>query len=284
MFVLQNIKDFIENPMGKGSNAIPSRVFVKKDFIYRYHKLIVHKEKSKLIAVKVYKDKDDYFIHVTIPSEGEGRKNTYDVVLHFIAKDEDMEEDFKSDKNINRYFVKFFSNNPSFVFTYAYAFNINNMFVKELGDRYHNVVLSSPPVQRNTAEIISYEKSIFFACYHLLENNKYLNKVVLDAEAIPFDKKRFVSTIRTSDTIMMEIKKEDRRLEREKHKSTEETSNKPRVSRKSQIGNEEVGEKASKTTRASSTSGNKIQAKEKIGKITPKSKIGPRRSSSTRKR
>jgi hypothetical protein len=151
MFILQSIKDFVDNPMGKGSFAIPNRQLIKDDLNRRYDKL----NQNKKIKVTVYKDGEDYYFHFLIPSETE-RLNTYDVVLQFTMG----EDDFKFDNFLNRYYVKFFSNCPSFTFTYAYAFNLYGMLIEHLGNKYDEQVLTDDPIVRNPGEIISYENEI----------------------------------------------------------------------------------------------------------------------------
>lgn len=210
MFILQNIKEFVENPMGKGSNAILNRQLLRDDLNRRYQKLV----KDKKIDLVIYRDKDEYYFHFKIPSESQ-RNNTYDVVLHFTI---DEDKDFKFDNYLNRYYLKFFSNCPSFVYTYAYAFNLYGLFIEGLSNRYEDIVLNQDPITRNPAEVISYEKSIYFACYHILQNQKYLNKMILNTISKSFDKNELSRNIRTTEQIQMEIKKEDNLLKAEKEK------------------------------------------------------------------
>lgn len=213
MFILQNIKDFIDNPMGKGSTAITNRQLIKDDLNKRYKKIL----KTKKIDLNIYKDNDEYYFHFKIPSESE-RNNTYDVVLNFVMDD----EDFKFDNFLNRYYLKFFSNCPSFIFTYAYAFNLYGMFIEHLENKYDKKVLEDDPVIRNPGEIINYEKSIYFACTYIMENKKYLNKMILNTIAKPFNKNEFNKLIRNYDTISLEIKKEDNKVKEEKEKKENE--------------------------------------------------------------
>lgn len=210
MFILQNIKEFVDNPMGKGSNAISNRQLIRDDLNRRYEKLI----KDKKIDLVIYRDKDEYYFHFKIPSESQ-RNNTYDVVLYFTM---DEDKDFKFDNYLNRYYLKFFSNCPSFVYTYAYAFNLYGLFVESLSKKYEDVVLNQDPFTRNPAAVISYEKSIYFACYHILQNQKYLNKMVLNTISKSFNINELSRNIRTTEQIRLEIKKEDNLLKAEKEK------------------------------------------------------------------
>lgn len=209
LFILQNLKDYIDNPMGKGSMAIPNRQLIKDDLNKRYDKLV---KKTKIVT-NVYKDGDEYYLHLLIPSESE-RENTYDVVLYFTMD----EEDFKFDNFTNRYFVKFFSNCPSFTFTYAFAYAEYGLMIDSLTSKYKEIVLDDRPVTRNPAEVISYEKSIYFACHHVLKNAKYMNKMFLNSIAKKYDETEFNKKIRNEDKILVEIKQEKNRVKEKKDK------------------------------------------------------------------
>lgn len=261
MFSLPTLREFIDNPMGKGSTAIPNRQLIKDDLIRRYNELI----KKKKIEFTVYRDKDEYYFHFLIPSESE-RENTYDVVLHFTQG----EENFKFDNFLNRYYVKFFSNCPSFIYTYAFAFNMYGWFIEDFSGKYHDEVLEQDPITRNPGEIVSYEKSIFFACHHLMQNNKYLNKMILNPICKPYDPKVLYDKIRTDDKIKIEIDREKRRVEKvkkeEELKKTEDKS--------SQKGVRGITDK-DKIKRFSTTSAGPSGSS--IRRITPKAKIKPQK-------
>jgi uncharacterized protein YwgA len=265
MFILQTLQDFINNPMGKGSNAIPSRQLIKDDLERRFKSLFHHeeKEKQKKISLDIYRDKDEYYFHFKIPSESKDRHNTYDVVLYFTV---DGNKELTVDKDLRRYFVKFFSNSPSFTFTFAYAFNMYGLFVDELADKYKKEVLEHPPVTRNPGEIISYEKTIYFAAHYLLQERKYLNKLIIDSIAKPYNKAEFAKKIRNTDKIEIEIKQETRRIQREKEKKTEDTHTRREISKRGTVSSKE-----------------KIGGQFKsAGRNNPKSKITPRKSSITK--
>lgn len=255
MFILQTLKEFIDNPMGKGSNAIPNRQLIKDDLNRRYEQLV----RKKKINVDIYKDSDEYYFHFKIPSESE-RNNSYDVVLHFTMD----KDDFRSDKNLDRYYVKFFSNSPSFTYTYGFVFNLYGLLVEDLMSKYDDRVLNEDPSTRNPGEIISYEKSIYFACYHLMQNRHYMNKIILQTLAKPYTKRIILANVRTDEQIQMEIKKENNRIKEEKEKEK----------RKEQ-------KHASKKERRTQPKGDSIRIidakKSSVNKISPKKKIGKKK-------
>lgn len=219
MFILQNIKDFMDNPMGKGSTAIVSRQLIKDDLTKRFRDLTGRKK----ISLKTYKHKDDFYFHFIIPSESTERNNTYDVVLHFMA-----DNDNKNDSGIHGYMVRFFSNSPGFTYTYAYAFNLNGLFIEELTDKFDDIIFENPPVTRNPGEIINYEKTTYFACLHLFENTRFFNKLHLNSFSVKYNEKDFKQKIRNTQRIKVEIDTENARIAREKKKAKKPESTKPR--------------------------------------------------------
>lgn len=254
--------------MGKGSNAIPSRQLIRHDLDQRYTKMMV--ENKKKIQLTIYKDKIDYYFHFKIPSESNRRENTYDVVLKFML-DDDIKE-VENDKNLNRYYLQFFSNSPSFTYTFAYAFNFHDMLIQTLTKKYESVVLKQLPMTRNPAEIISYEKSIYFACHYLLRDRRYLDKEFIKRLAKPYNATTLQRVVRNTDQIKLEIKKEDNRIKQEKEelKKQESRSNshKPRGS---QLQTKKV---SPSTTRSKLTTRNSkgkvVGRKSSVNKIKPR--------------
>jgi len=252
MFMPQTLKDYLDNPMGKGSTAIMNRQLIKDALNKRYEKLI---KENKNFKYTIYYDRNDFYFHFIIPSESE-RNNTYDVIIQFT----EGEENFKSDINLNRYYLKFFSNCPSFTYTFAYVYNDYDLLIDFLKNKYEDKVIDDNPVTRNPGEIISFEKSIYFACKYLETHKILLNKMSMGT-AKKLNKKELYDIIRSNSDIMLEIKKEENRLRNEKKKDKEDKERK---------------------NRRSTTSGTKIRGEKRKGvnvikaskKIKPRKKIG----------
>ena len=208
MFIPQTLDEYLENPMGKGSTAIANRNLIKNDLNSRYDKLIA---KHKDFKHYHYHDNTNFYIHIKVPSESE-RKNEYDVVIQFTP----TEKEVINDVNLNRYTIKVFSNCPSFTYTYAYVYNDYGLMIDFLKDKYTDVVLDDNPIIKNPGEIINFEKSIYFACKYIKSNKSFLNKVSLVAISKRINIEQFKKTIKTSDSIETEIKKETNRLKDEK--------------------------------------------------------------------
>lgn len=193
-----NIKDYMNNPGGKGS-VTPGKQLLLNDLDRRYALL----ERDKPIELKIYRDKYSYIFHLIITTEANEKENTYDVVLKF---DPSTKSD-RFDGSIKNYNMKMFSNCPSFTYTYAYVAHINGLLVDGLRDKYDKETLKNPPIQRNPRLVLNYEKSIYYACKYIMEKG-YLNKASIDAQSLRFNKTIFVEEIRTSSQINKEIRKE----------------------------------------------------------------------------
>lgn len=217
---LQNIADFLNNPSGKGSSIIMNREQIRSFLDAKYKALIA---KHGDFKVHTYHHKDSYFYHIIIPSETE-RKNTYDVVIQFVNGD-GKTEDFSNDLFLNNYYIKLFSNCPSFTYTYAYVYNENGCMVDQLQTKFSDDVLTNAPTTRNPGEIASYEKSTYYACKFLKEHKIMLGKHYV----LTHGKKgitELIKSVRNTDEIEMEIARENSRLDAIKAKKKK---NKPQA-------------------------------------------------------
>lgn len=163
-----NIKEFLNNPTGKGS-VIPGKGAILDDLDRRYKSLLTRGD----FEVKVYKNKNNIYYHIIIKTEDTERENDYDIVLEFIPNKQN-----KNDSTVKNFDIKFFSNCPSFVYTYAYVANLNKLLITSLSNKYDKKILKYPPVSRNPHLMMGYEKSIYFACKFLMENNMLINAYI----------------------------------------------------------------------------------------------------------
>jgi hypothetical protein len=251
MFLSQDLVEYLDNPMGKGNSAITNKKLIQEDLNKRYNKLI---KKHKDFKYVIYKSKDSYYIHFKIPSETE-RGNDYDVVLKFYP---DFGTDLKYNNYLGNYTLKFFSNSPSFIFTYAYVYNKSNRLISELNNKYSTEVLQNKPVVRNPNQVLGYEKSVYFACLYMKNHKELSNKMILNANSTTYIPNIFKESIRDTDTILKEIEKADKELK------TLPLNKKPGVVDRLLGKNKDI---VKKTTNTNVISG--------INKIKPKSKIYP---------
>lgn len=146
----------------------------------------------------VYKAKTDYYIHMKIPSETiEGFY--YDVVLQFTPSG--LGHDIST--SIKDYGVRFFSNDPSFMYTFTHAFHKNDLLIKDLTPRISKTALRKNADERNRDNQIGYVKTFYFA-YLIMENKNLFSKIRLDSMAQPYDKRILLDSVEDQETKVSE--------------------------------------------------------------------------------
>lgn len=204
--------DYINNPMGKDNAVISNREMYKQFYTNKYNALILRENGS--IEYHLYKYKEEYVCHMKIPSETV-KKFYYDVVVYFYPKDKNVQ----SEKTLENYCVKFYSNDPAFVYTFAHAFSKNNLFMTDLAKKMSNQALKQKADQKNPKDEVGYVKSLYFA--YLFMKNKGL-----------FAKIRYVAAEKYSPRIIQDKvmdaseKIKSRMEEEEKQKKKTKTANK----------------------------------------------------------
>lgn len=189
------LEQYIVNPMGK-NNAVMSgalRETLKRQYDLKFHNLLL-RENGK-IDYTVYKDetKNTFYFHIKIPSETV-ENFYYDVIFKFFA-DEEIKD---GGRNFAKYYVQFFSNDPSFVFTYAHTFMKNGLFIKELAPKMSKEAIKNRAVEKNPQDLNGYVKSIYFA-YVFLKERGLLARVRSEG-AFKFDIRTLLSNIEDADT------------------------------------------------------------------------------------
>lgn len=212
------IKEFLNNPLGKGA-TIPGRNIILTNLDYRLQIL----QKNKKIDLNIYTQDDMVYYHCKIPTESVDRNNYYDVIIKF----KPTSEAHLIDKSYKQYDVEFFSNCPSFTYTYAYVAKLNGYLIPEFENKYEEITLKFPPVSRNPGLTFGYEKSIYFACKFLLEDKQRLLKSYVKTYGKPLTQNIF-KEIKTTLLVEEEIKREKSKKKENKFidKKTKKTAEK----------------------------------------------------------
>lgn len=160
----QTIEEFIARPFGNEEKR-------NNEFESKYSKLN-HDKRISLIAYTQIDD--DYLLHLSVGSDTNPTES-YDVVLLFFTDDESI----KKEITFKNYYVKFFSNSPSFIYQYAVLYKQNGFLIDILYDKMDAKYKDVLPDKVNKDHNMSYDKSIFCACKYILSHqaafNKYLN-------------------------------------------------------------------------------------------------------------
>lgn len=159
---------YIQNPMGISNAVFSNRDMYRNLYEKKLSKLLVRELGH--IDYKLYKSKSKYYVYIKIPSEIV-EKFYYDVVIEFYEpKDKKL-----IDSTLKNYNVRFYSNDPSFVYTFAHAFIKNKLFISELKDVMSEEAIKKAAVEKNPSNQVGYVKSLYFA-YLIMKRENIFNK------------------------------------------------------------------------------------------------------------
>lgn len=188
------LKEYIENPMGKGDSVVPAvvREAQRNEYVAKFNNVLL-RENGNIDYRCYYDDKaNTYWLHVKVPSE-HVEKFYYDVLFKFSANAEKGTEN-----NLFNWDVQFYSNDPAFVYTYVYAFNQRDLFIKELSSKMSKSALNTPSKEKNPSGLVGYCKIIYFAYIIMEEQN--LNKInMFKTHLLPFSPRNIVKSIDHAD-------------------------------------------------------------------------------------
>lgn len=224
------LKEFMKDnmPLSKGSVKIPIKS-IREEYRTRYDKL----SSEKAFTHVVYKTSPGgrVIVHVKVPSETL-EKFYYDVLLEV--------EGTPGARSLENCNVRFFSNCPSFVYTYAYIFyhlNADGTVSKDnksggaiisllrrkipqdrllmpgTEEKIGDAVLDNEPDTRNPHRLIMLDKSLYYAVFYLMDNvplNDILNTRNNRTEA------QIMVSVSDFDTLMAKRKQEERREKQKK--------------------------------------------------------------------
>ena len=186
--------EYISNPMGK-KNAVYSQRFMFQKLYQQKYELTMAREANGM-RFTLYKSKNEkrFIAHFYVPSEVVPRF-VYDVVVEFTAPSDEV----AAEKTLKNYQVKFFANDPAFVFTFAHAFRTAGMFFDALSSKMSRLALKEKPKETNPKEIIGYVKSIYFA--YIFYKGKGLYNKSMWYDATPINMKTLTGSITHADVI-----------------------------------------------------------------------------------
>jgi hypothetical protein len=154
--------------------------------------------------------------------------------------------------SISDYSIRFFSNDPSFMYTFTHAFYKNDLLIKDLMPRMSKTALRKNADEKNPDNQIGYVKVFYFA-YLIMENKSLFSKIRLDSMSIPYDKKKLLADVVDQDTKVTERQ--------------EQKPKKPKKDKSAELPEEETRKPGNATPRIKRTSG---VTKTPVTKRTPK--------------
>ncbi len=154
-----SISQMIQNPTGKHSAFFASRARVKAQLDVIFIKNL-RKFRREFYAVPYVDDKThDIVYYVSIPSE------TF--YLNKIRWDCVIEIKYDSSKSLENRDAKFYTNSPSFIYTYAYVFNQQGLIPDFIKVKMPPECLTVRPEVRNPIEARGFDKILYQALKYL---------------------------------------------------------------------------------------------------------------------
>lgn len=150
-------KEYMTNPMGKGSTVASSSV---RDNLDKEFETIRHNMRLDRFLVKGHR----LIFHVQLPSRSITNLK-YNIIIEF-----DLEQN-PGAKNISELNFMCFSNCPSFVYTYAYVFYYKHMIPTWVQNKYPREVLNNAPEMRNQYQVTFYERSLYLALKYITQKS-----------------------------------------------------------------------------------------------------------------
>lgn len=210
--------NWIINPMVKDNAVFTHRDMYKNMYKEKFDKILLREAGKIDYTLYFDKKKDRYYAHIKIPSEVV-QKFYYDVVIEFFTNDNAI----RADKSLSNYNVRFYSNDPSFTFTYLRVFKKNDMFINQLSEKAPKLALKKDPKEKNPYEVISYVKSLYFA-YLFMKSKNLFSKIIYTTYGQSYNEKHLVSTVRNAENVISERQEKGKKIEDEKKKTKSQPS------------------------------------------------------------
>ena len=212
--------DYIKNPMGRNNAVLnaTAREAMRTSYTSKFNALMVREH--GIFKYTLFKDESNnsFYAWIKIPSETI-KGFYYDTVIKFFTN-QDVKE---AGQNLLRYNVKFYSNDPSFVYTYAYVFSHNGLLIDELRGKMSSKALKDAAKEKNPYNQVGYVKSIYFA-YLFLNNRGLFSTAKFSAEAIDIDLNYLNRNITDADRAIEMRQNEQEKLNKNKKKEKREVS------------------------------------------------------------
>ena len=230
-----SFQQYIDNPMGKRNAVFSQREMYKALYTEKFDKVFLREAGKINFTLYIDKKKDRYVAHIKIPSETV-KDFYYDAVILFYTNDAAK----RSSPSLQDYFVKFFSNDPAFVFTYLRVFLKNDLFFEDLKPKSSKLALTRDPKEKNPYEVPGYSKILYFA-YIFMKSKNLFYKSLYDSYAQPYDKKKLLDAVMHTDdkiSLRQELgKRKDSIVNNEEEKSGQRLQTHPKQNIDSPSGN-----------------------------------------------
>jgi len=206
---------YIDNPNG-GATVITNRKMYKDMYQAKFDKILLREQGD--IQFKVYHQSDandTYYIHFKIPSEPIANFY-YDVVIQLSTKVNEK----KANDSLRQYMVRFYSNDPAFVYTFVHAFAKHDIFIKDCEPKMSKTALRTKARTKNPNDDIFYVKSLYFA-YLAMERYGLFYRHNLDRLSNKYSKHALVDSIEHADKKIKARQEEGEKLSKKEERYKE---------------------------------------------------------------
>lgn len=214
---------YIANPMGIKNAVFSNKDMYRNLYLEKLDKILVREVGKVSYTLFIDDASDTYYCHMKVPSEVID-KFYYDTIIKFYT----TENDIRSSKSLSGYYVKFYSNDPSFVFTFAYAMLSNGVFIKELVPRMSKEAVTKAAKERNPKNEVGYVKSIFFT-YLLMKKYNLFDKIMYRTYGRKFSIKELLNNTTHADIKINERIKLGEELQEKKKKEKEKKKSQQKI-------------------------------------------------------
>lgn len=171
---------YITNPMG--NRVMSNREIYRKLYTEKLDKLIVRENGN--LPYYLFQDTNNKRFIAVIKTPSESVKHFfYDVVVEFTTTSDAI----SGSTTLRDYHVRFYSNEPAFIYTFCYAFIHNGLFFTDLEDKMSKMAKEQKANTTNAKNEIGYCKSLYFA-YLIMEMKNLFDKRVWSGQARSYDK------------------------------------------------------------------------------------------------
>lgn len=206
---------YIDNP--SGGSVYTNRNMYKAMYKSKFDAILVREQgKINYTIYKTDDGNDSYYIHFKIPSEVI-ENFYYDVVIQLFT----TENTKKNNASLREYAVRFYSNDPAFVYTFAHSFVANKLFITDLQSKMSKRAIKNEATIRNPKNDVWYVKSLFFA-YLAMEKYGLFKRSLLNQRGVKYKKSELLRNIIHADTKIAARQHEQEQLEARKRKEKED--------------------------------------------------------------
>lgn len=190
-------EDYAKNPSGGRTRMVGEAETARELYTKKFNEMMLRVNGK--INYTLYKNTNEkYVLYIMMPSEKD-ENIFYDVIVEFTTNDD-------TQKRLNKltgYHVKFFSNDPNFMFTYANAFKHNDLLIKEYIKKFDPIVFKQHPTTTNPNKIVGYVKSLYFA--YLVYKLKGLENKIMWTNAYPYKPQNLASQVMSGQEKLIQV-------------------------------------------------------------------------------